>query len=157
MKYTTPKTQQFSKQKGSVLIEALIGILIFSAGILALIGLQAVSIKNSSDAQYRTEAALFANELIGQMWVADKNQLTSNFSGTGSCTSGGASYRAWCIKVVNGLKDGRGAVISMPLPGAKPPTVTVAAGNNVTITINWQPPGTKLSHQYQAVTQISVN
>src|SRR6266545_4565640 len=94
------KVLQPHQQTGSVILEALIGILIFSVGILALIGLQASSIKNSAGAQYRTEAGLYANELIGQMWISDKTVLASNFSGSGSCTSGGANYKLWCSKVI---------------------------------------------------------
>ena len=56
-------------QGGVILIEALIGILIFSIGILALIGMQAAAMKNTTDAKYRSEAAFLANQIIGQMWV----------------------------------------------------------------------------------------
>ena len=44
-----------------MLIEALIGILIFSIGILALIGMQAAAIRNTADARYRSEASFLAN------------------------------------------------------------------------------------------------
>ena len=50
-------------QSGVMLLEALIAILIFSLGILALIGLQATAISQSTDARYRSEAALLANDI----------------------------------------------------------------------------------------------
>ena len=50
-----------SRQRGATLLEALIGILIFSVGILALVGMQALAIKHMSDAKYRSDAAFFAN------------------------------------------------------------------------------------------------
>jgi type IV pilus assembly protein PilV len=53
-----------------MLLEALIGILIFSLGILSLVALQATSIQLTSDAKYRTDASLLANRLIGQMWAS---------------------------------------------------------------------------------------
>ena len=55
------------KQTGVVLIEALLGILIFSIGILALIGMQSVAVKNTTDARYRTEAAYLANNILSQI------------------------------------------------------------------------------------------
>jgi len=56
-------------QSGVVLIEALLGILIFSIGILALIGMQATAIRNTADARYRSEASFLATEVIGRMWL----------------------------------------------------------------------------------------
>jgi len=56
-----------NKQAGVVLIEALLGILIFSIGILALIGMQSVAVKNTADARYRTEAAFLASGIINQI------------------------------------------------------------------------------------------
>ena len=62
----TPKP---SSQQGVILLEALIGILIFSLGVLALVAMQAVSVSNVSNARYRTEAAFLANEIISEIWV----------------------------------------------------------------------------------------
>lgn len=56
-------------QRGVVLLEALIAILIFSLGVLGIVGLQASMIKNTSDAKYRSEASYIAQQKIGQMWA----------------------------------------------------------------------------------------
>ena len=45
------------RQRGMFLLEALVGILIFSIGILALVAMQATAITAQADAQYRVEAA----------------------------------------------------------------------------------------------------
>ena len=84
------------QQSGMILIEALLAILIFSLGILALVGLQATAVKQSADAKYRTEAALLANEIIGQMWVSDRTTaaLQANFN-----SPGGADYNNWLARV----------------------------------------------------------
>src|ERR1041385_1020257 len=63
------------KQAGVMLIEALIGILIFSIGILALLGMQGTAIKNTTQARYRSEASYLATQIVGQMWVDDNDQL----------------------------------------------------------------------------------
>jgi type IV pilus assembly protein PilV len=52
-----------------MLLEALLGILIFSLGIMALIGLQAQSIRNSSEAKYRADASYLADQVIGRIWA----------------------------------------------------------------------------------------
>lgn len=58
-----------SFQQGVVLLESLIAILIFSLGVLGIVGLQASMIKSTSDAKYRSDAAYIAQQRIGQMWV----------------------------------------------------------------------------------------
>ena len=117
---------RLNQQSGVVLLEALLAILVFSLGILALVGLQATAVKQSTDAKYRSEAALLANDLIGQMWVSDRTAATlqANFG------TGGASYATWLARV------------SATLPGiaANPPTVNVDANGIATIQIFWVAP-----------------
>jgi type IV pilus assembly protein PilV len=54
-------------QHGSFLIEALVGILVFSLGVLAMVSLGTTAISAQSDAQYRTEAASLANEMASEL------------------------------------------------------------------------------------------
>lgn len=147
------------KQKGSMLLEALIAILIFSMGILAIVGLQAASVQASTDARYRTEASLLANQLIGQMWVSDRTPATLQ---TAFSSPSGANYTAWRGSV---SAPAAGSVLAM-LPGAaaNPPTVTVTpvAGSStissvVTITIFWKAPSEAEDdppHQFTTIAQI---
>ena len=62
-------------QKGVVLLESLIAILVFSLAVLALVGLQATMVKNAADAKYRAEASFIAQQRIGEMW-ADPAKMT---------------------------------------------------------------------------------
>lgn len=103
-------------QQGVVLLEAMIAILIFSMGILALVGLQSAMIKNTSDAKYRTDATFIAQQRLGEIWTNAKNHVVL------------ADY------VVNG-ED-----ISTLLPGGTR-TVSVSPERVVTVTIAWQLPG----------------
>lgn len=72
-----------SKQSGVMLLEALIAILIFSLGILGVVGMQASAVKANRDAKYRADAGLLANELVGQMMSGDRTGTTlqTNFQG----------------------------------------------------------------------------
>ena len=56
-------------QKGSVLLEALIAILIFSFGILAISGLQGAMMKNTTDATFRSEASYVVQQELGKILV----------------------------------------------------------------------------------------
>jgi type IV pilus assembly protein PilV len=63
-------------QSGVVLLEALIAIAIFAMGILALVGLQATMLQNTTDSKYRADASYIAQQQIGRIW-ADPNNATS--------------------------------------------------------------------------------
>jgi len=122
-----------------MLLEALIAILIFSMGILAVVGLQGFSIKSAADAKYRADASFLANQVIGQMWV-DRANL-------GSYTSPGYAKRdAWTTKVANTLPGGGGSVA----------VSSTATGSQVTVTVTWQPPGMS-PHSYVTIAQIYGN
>lgn len=60
-------------EQGVVLLESLIAILIFSLGVLGIVGLQGTMIKNTSDAKYRSEASYIAQQKIGEMWADPTN------------------------------------------------------------------------------------
>lgn len=56
-----------------MLLEALIAILIFSFGVLGIVGLQASMVKSTSDAKYRSTASYIAQQRIGEMWADPAN------------------------------------------------------------------------------------
>ena len=72
----TPIARAPSRQDGIALLEGLIAILLFSMGILAIMGLQAAAIRNTADSRDRVVAGFVANQTIGQMWV-DRGNLAS--------------------------------------------------------------------------------
>ena len=114
-------------QQGVVLLEALIAILIFSMGILALVGLQAAMIQNTADARYRAEASFIAQQRLGEIWT-DPGNL--------------ASY-------VEDETD-----ISHLLPNGLR-TVEVPAADEVVVTITWQPPGQERANRFITNARIS--
>ena len=137
-----------------VLIESLLAVLIFSLGILALVGLQATSVKQSADAKYRSEAALLANEIIGQMWVSDRTTaaLEASFQ-----SPGGAEYNNWLANRVGTVLPG----VAANSPTA--PTIDIDGQGIVTVTVRWLAPNEPathpngqpvLPHSYVAIAQI---
>ena len=107
-------------QKGAILLEALIAILIFSMGILAVAGLQAAMVKNTSDAKLRADASYIAQQQLARMWADPAN--ISNYATTDD--------------------------ISTLLPNGKRITTYVAADGFVRIEVTWQSPG-DVEHNYQ--------
>lgn len=67
----TPRSAQVTsnavKQRGSVLIESMVALVLFSMGVLALVGLQSAMLKNSSDNRYRAEAQLIAQTHLANL------------------------------------------------------------------------------------------
>jgi type IV pilus assembly protein PilV len=130
-------------QGGATLLEAMIGILIFSLGILALVGMQALAIKQVNDAKYRADASFYANQIIGEMWVNRTNLPTYAYAGGGGPP---AALANWVTAVQNGLPGITAAV--------NQPTVAVA-GTTVTVTVFWQPPAATAPHRHVTIAYIN--
>ena len=107
-------------QQGIVLLEALIALLIFSMGILAIVGLQGVMIKNTTDSKYRADASYIAQQQLARMWA---NPPT-------------ASIDAVTVSLPNLLPSGQR-------------TVTYRTNDGfVRIVVTWQVPG-DVAHNYE--------
>lgn len=65
----SPPLASSESQQGVVLLESLIAILIFSLGVLGIVGLQAAMIKSTSESKFRSEASYIAQQKIGEMWA----------------------------------------------------------------------------------------
>jgi type IV pilus assembly protein PilV len=142
-------------QGGVMLLEALIGLLIFSVGVLSLVAMQSVSISNVSNARYRVEAAFAAEEIMNRMWIDSGVQLSNldNYRLPG----GNSTYlMAWVAR----LQAGSG------LPGSftYPPTIEIRPAvynygpNNtqvnvkqVIVTIRWKAPDALAPSNHQAI------
>lgn len=132
------------RQSGFMLLEALIAILVFALGVLALVGLQTVSIKQSSQAKYRTDAVMFANELIGRMWVTDRSFATLN----ANFATGGPEYNTWLQRMQSQS--------ALPgVAGANLPDVQVDPTNVVTVIIRWKAPNEPVADPAHLVTVVA--
>ena len=129
-------------QAGVMLLEALLGLLIFSIGILAMIAMQAMAMRTTVDSKYRSEAGFLGNEIVGLIW-SDPANLANYDTTTNSCT-GTATCNTWLTKVQATLPNAT---------DANAPVIAVA-GRQVTITIFWQPPGTTTPSNHQVVAQV---
>lgn len=108
-----------------MLLEVLLGILLFSIGILAVVGMQALAVRSVAESKYRMDASFLANEVIGQMWTNRANLSSYAYSG-GTPPS---VVSNWVTRVGG----------TLPGTAANPPTIDVT-GSVVTVTIFWQHP-----------------
>lgn len=138
-------------QSGMMLLEGLLAILIFSFGILAIVGMQANAMQDMGQAKYRSDASFLANQLISDIWTNAKNVDKYEWAGSGAPPA-----------LISNWVDQAKAT----LPGATdyPPLVEYTAANKeVTVTVRWLTPAehaahpTSPPHAYKAVTYINVN
>lgn len=129
------------RQTGAMLIEAMVGIFVFSVGVLALVAMQGRAIGQVSDAKYRIDASFLTNEIISQMWV-DRANLSTYAYPNGNATALGA----WVAKV--------GALL--PGTAANPPSIAVnAATGEVTVIVRWQAPKATTPSRHMAMSIIA--
>ena len=134
--HTMIRPRSRKSQEGVMLIEALVAILIFTVGVIAVMGMQAVSIEQVSQAKYRTDASYLANQITGKMWTDQPNLATY-------ATAGSAGRAAW------------DAVVASTLPTGT--AVIVVNGTLVTVTINWRQPNETVTRKYVAVANINAS
>jgi len=118
-------------QSGSILLESLIAILIFSLGVMALAGMQGISMKNTTMSKTRIDASLVAGQRIASMWV------DQGVNGTNLPTY---------VKTNTAVPD---------LPGGLRTTAVV--GDQVTVTVTWQMPGDPTVNSYRSIARITSN
>lgn len=118
--------------RGYVLLEALVALLIFSLGVLGMIGFQAASTKIATDSRFRTEAALLADELLAKMTMSDLATVQSDYAQKGS------KFQAWYNDRVLGGSYLPNATVSIDWTSPSYTKQTLVA----VVTIEWTMPGT---------------
>jgi type IV pilus assembly protein PilV len=116
-----PNARRRHAQSGLAILEVLIAVLLFSLGILGLLGLQARAVSFSIDAEDRNRAALLANDAASIMWLKK------------SVTLSAPDLAAWQERVeavsVSGLPNGEGTIAGVS-----------GTTNSADITITWHRP-----------------
>jgi len=141
-------------QQGAFLLEALIGILIFSLGVLGIVGLQAQAIRFTNDSEYRAEAVYLANSVISQMWGDKRDTLKANYDSAG----GGPKYALFAADVhsrMSGALFPREPVVKVDTPDL--PAAVTKTSSVVQVQIFWQLPGEPTEHNYTTTGVIGQN
>lgn len=147
-------------QQGSMIIEALIALVLFSFGILGLIGLQAAAINTNVDTGYRVEANNFANRMFAEIQAGIRRNTDANYAadlagfdhlstgGDSDCSfsgtpSGNATVTQWItdLQAAQALPQASGQI--RIIPAVAPSTV-----NQVRIVVCWQQPGLSVPRRH---------
>ena len=157
--------------EGFFLLEALIAVLIFSLGILGLVAMGGLAMQAQSDAEYRTQAAAYANQIIGDIWVnLDRSTVTSGYTSiavfqlntttTNSCEYSGGNVGAQAA-VANWVTNITTAGPGQGLPGSTTGMQqilienTAAAFNKVTVTVCWKSPKDTVARKHIVIGYIN--
>lgn len=137
------RAQSAVLQRGVMMIEALVAILIFTLGIVAVMGLQANSIAQMSAAKYRTDASYLAAQVMGMIWVDQGDPPGSNLVNWTSPSYPGR--QGWEALVTATLP---GASTSITLTGTQPTKL-------MTVQIRWKQPDDPVVHSFTAVANVN--
>ncbi len=143
-----------TRQNGIAILEAMIAILIFSMGIIALMGMQATTINNVADSKYRNTASFYADQMVGTIWAKRTGSTTANASGVLGATPD-TSFACNPCDSSNGNADTQAWVAAMSgvLPSPKA-NITITNNALIKVQISWTPPNAA-SHVQVAYTYIN--
>lgn len=102
-----------SSERGFALIEVLVSLVIFSLGVVGLMGMQTRALQASTDAQDRSMAAMLANSATSEMWAIKSTSLSDT------------AVDAWKEQVSASLPRGEGEITEN------------TSGSDATISIKW--------------------
>lgn len=122
----TPRRTVGRCQRGATLIEVLVSVLLFSFGILGLVGLQARATQFSVDSEDRNRAALYVDDLAAQMRLGRTVSLSE------------AQIEAWTRRVQGLAADD--TPTGLGLPNATAEVTPDLATNTAVIEITWRHP-----------------
>ena len=153
-------------QRGGFLLEALVGILIFTLGVLGLLALQGRAIGYSSDAQYRGEAAYLANAYVAKMWAERPTQLATRYVAPGQAEYDALQQAVFRLPGADAIPNNPQVTLVQPPPNGN---IADAGGgisltstsSLVTIVIQWRQPsaenGTPAIHNYTMTSILGLN
>ena len=118
MKRCLQRSRIARAQSGMALLECLMALLIFSVGLLGLLGLEARVMNISVDSENRGRAAMLASEVASQMWL--NNTVSATDPGV---VAAGAN--------ANDQTQGG-------LPGGAVTITQIGTTNAADITVSWQ-------------------
>lgn len=137
------------KQSGSFILEALVSVLIFAVGLIALMGMAGQAVNQVGQTKFRNEASNLAGDLTGQMWVASAALGDFAIDADDPYTdcpndNAGAAALPWLTRTKSALPEGCA-------------TITVT-GTQVDVDISWADRKNEgVRHHYLTSTQVAKN
>lgn len=143
------------RQRGLIIVEVLLAVLIFSFGILGVIHLQATAIKLNADAKLRSDASYLAGQIISQMWI-DRSNLDDyvHLPEGEDCEFSGDEGASEHVTDWVGTAAKPGTVLGS-LPNATSQIKFESGTNMVTVTVCWRSPQETETHNFTSTALIS--
>lgn len=122
--------------KGESLISTMLSMLIFSTGIMSMLGLLSNTLIETASVEYRSKASAHANDIMVDMMIGDKSLVNLKEQYT---SPKGEKYRAFLKRVQTNLPG--------TLEEKNYPTIDIDNKGGVEIKIKWKSPSDQLEHQ----------
>jgi type IV pilus assembly protein PilV len=163
MRTYSSQTIRQRSQRGALLIEALVSMVILTFSVLGLVGLWSQMVKHTAESKYRMAATYLVNQLIGRMWVDLPNLSTYSHqpvnAGGNGCTFSGAgsanpNFTQWLALVTsdNGLPANAATV---PVQVVVTKDIPQAGNTQVQVTLCWRMPQDNVWRRHQVVANIN--
>ena len=136
-------------QCGAFLLEALVALLIFSFGVMAMAGLQARATRHFNEAQYRANAAEVVQGTIASMRASDPATLAARFDPS-------ANMADW-LALLGQAKRLPGVSYIQNVPALQIIDGPTTTSRQVSLSVFWQTPGDLTPHRYAATAVIATN
>jgi type IV pilus assembly protein PilV len=132
------------RQRGLGLLDGIIGLVIFSFGLLAMTRYQARMVASTTEAQGRLAAVLMSDELISNVLVDSGNAACYTLPQAGTCASSAALSRTtdWHTRT------------TAALPGAVTTSSVLAANGRLTVVIGWTGKESNTARRLEATTDV---
>lgn len=124
------------KNKGESLISSMLSMLVFSAGIMSLLGLLTNTLIETASVEYRSKASAIASNTLVNMMVGHK--ALGNLKMQYEAPNGG-QYQEFLRRVQSNLPG--------TLEEKNYPTISIGEKGVVEIKIKWKSPSDQLGHQ----------
>ena len=128
--------------RGGFLLETLVALLIFSFGLLAMVGLHARAVRNFNEAHYRANAAELVLGTFAAMHATDPATLAARFDSTTNGTG-------W-LALLDRAKQLPGVSDTQNVPVLHVGDGPTATSRQASLDVFWQTPDSDQIHRYAA-------
>ncbi len=153
------------QQRGVLLLEALVAMVIFSIGVLGLVALQIASTRNLTDSNFRSDALVLGQAYIAKLRVASTAPCCTSAagfiaSGYASTSLGvtGTPFNDWVntpyVGVGAKLPGGTGSPTAPAVPTVAFLTSPSSGKTTVNLTMKWLAPGDHTARKLDLRTEL---
>ena len=158
-----------SKQSGATMVEVLVAIVVIAIGLLGIVGMQALGLRNNHTASIRSQATMMAYDLADRVRANPGGAASYDFDvegdlptaevadckqETGTCTNANMASHdvyVWLQDLANSMPDGQGTICldNSPDIGTPADFKCEAGGSVYVIKVWWDENKTGVEAQYK--------